>query len=83
VQRIKCKQLDLWQYQNLNTDLELLTGTKKNCKNWIGNGKLLTIHGHQPKADVDCLHVPKKWGGRGLMQLDEAYAVEITKLVDM
>jgi predicted short-subunit dehydrogenase-like oxidoreductase (DUF2520 family) len=31
--------------------------------------KLLTIHGqHHPKADVDRLHVPRKQGGRGLMQ---------------
>ena len=33
VQRIKLKQLDHWQYQDLDTVLELLTGTKKNCKN--------------------------------------------------
>ena len=33
VQRIKFKQLDHWQYQYLDTVLELLTGTKKNCKN--------------------------------------------------
>ena len=30
---IKFKQLDHWQYQYLDTVLELLTGTKKNCKN--------------------------------------------------
>ena len=33
LQRIKFKQLDHWQYQYLDTVLELLTGTKKNCKN--------------------------------------------------
>jgi hypothetical protein len=34
--------------------------------------KLLTIHGqHHPKADVDHLYVPRKRGGRGLMQLEE------------
>ena len=44
--------------------------------------KLLTIHGqHHPKADVERLNVPRKQGGRGLMQL-EAQAVEITKLVE-
>jgi len=44
--------------------------------------KLLTIHGqHRPKADVDRLYVPRKQGGRGLMQLEAAHAVEITKLV--
>ena len=41
--------------------------------------KLLTIHGqHHPKADVDRLYVPRKQGGRGLMQLEAAHAVEIT-----
>ena len=45
--------------------------------------KLLTIHGqHHPKADVDRLYVPRKQGGRGLMQLEAALAVEITKLVE-
>ena len=35
--------------------------------------KLLTIHGqHHPKADVDRLYVPRKQGGRGLMQLEAA-----------
>ena len=35
--------------------------------------KLLTTHGqHHPKADVDCLYVPRKQGGRGLMQLEAA-----------
>ena len=38
--------------------------------------KLLTIHGqHHPKADTDCLYVPRKEGGMRLMQLEEAYAV--------
>ena len=45
--------------------------------------KLLTIYGqHHPKADVDRLYVPRKQGGRGLMQLEAAYAVEITKLAE-
>jgi len=45
--------------------------------------KLLTIHGqHHPKADVDRLYVPRKQGGRGLMQLEAAHEVEITKLVE-
>ena len=45
--------------------------------------KILTIHGqHHPKADVDRLYVPRKQGGRGLMQLEATHAVEITKLVD-
>jgi len=63
--------------------LELVTGSKKNCKNWgRKTRKLLTIHGqHHPKGDVDRLYVPRKQGGGGLMQL-EAYTVEITKLVN-
>ena len=45
--------------------------------------KLLTIHGqHHPNADVDRLYVPRKQGGRGLMQLEAAHAVEITKLAE-
>jgi len=45
--------------------------------------KLLTIHGqHHPKADVDRLYVQRKQGGRGLMQLEAAHAVEMTKLVE-
>jgi len=36
----------------------------------------LLIHGqHRPKTDVDHLYVPRKEGGRGLMQSEEAYAV--------
>jgi hypothetical protein len=43
--------------------------------------KLLTIHEHHhPKADVDCLYVPRKWGRRGLMKLEEAYIVEVMKV---
>jgi len=45
--------------------------------------KLLTIHGqHHPKADIDHLYVPRKQGGRGQIQLEEAYRVEITKLAE-
>ena len=39
--------------------------------------KLLTISGQQ----ITC-YVPRKQGGRGLMQLEAAHAVEITKLVE-
>jgi len=45
--------------------------------------KLLTIHGqHHPKADVDRLYVPRKQGRKGLMQLEVAHAVGITKLAE-
>jgi hypothetical protein len=36
--------------------------------------KILTIHGqHHTKADIDRLYVPRKDGGRGLMQIEGAY----------
>jgi len=36
---------------------------------------IITIHGqHHRKADVDRLYVPRKQGGRGLMQLEAAHA---------
>ena len=45
--------------------------------------KLLTIHGqHHPRADVDHLYVPRQQGGRGLMQLKAAHAVEIIQLME-
>ena len=45
--------------------------------------KLLTIHGqHHSNADLDRLYVPRKQGGRGLMQLEAAYSLEITKLLE-
>ena len=45
--------------------------------------KLLTIHGqHHLKANVDRLYVPRKQGGRDLMHLEAAHAVEITKLAE-
>jgi hypothetical protein len=41
---------------------------------------MLTIHGqHHPKADIDHLQVPRKAGGRGLMQTG-AYITEVIKL---
>ena len=40
--------------------------------------KLLIIHGqHHPKTDVDHLYVPRKQGGRGLMQLEVSHEGEI------
>jgi hypothetical protein len=44
--------------------------------------KPLPIHGqHQTKADVDHWYVPRKQGRRGLMQLEAAHAVEITRKI--
>jgi len=45
--------------------------------------KLLTIHRqHHTKAVVDRFYVPRKQGRRGLMHLEAAHAVKITKLVE-
>jgi hypothetical protein len=44
---------------------------------------MLTIHGqHHPKADTDRLYVPRKEGGRGLMQVEGAYVAETVNLVE-
>jgi hypothetical protein len=38
---------------------------------------MLTIHPpHHPRADIDRLYVPRKEGGRGLMQVEGAYIAE-------
>ena len=73
--------MDHWQYQYnfgiINWHQEKLQKLDRKTR------ELLTIHGqHHPKADVDRLYVPRKQGGRGLMQLEAAHAVEITKLVE-
>jgi hypothetical protein len=44
--------------------------------------ELLNIHEQQhPNAYVHRLYVPRKQDGRGSMQLEEAYVIEITKLI--
>jgi len=43
--------------------------------------KLLTIHGqHHSNSEVDRLYVPRKQGGRDVMQLEAAHEGEFTKL---
>jgi len=37
---------------------------------------------HHTKADIDRLHVKRKEGGRGLMQIEEAYKAEIIKIAE-
>jgi hypothetical protein len=37
---------------------------------------------HHPKVEVDCLYVSRKYRGRGLMQLQEVYIIEITKVTE-
>jgi hypothetical protein len=45
--------------------------------------KMLTIHRqHHPRADTDHLYVPRKEGGRGLMQVEGAYIAETLNLVE-
>jgi hypothetical protein len=55
---------------------------KTNNMNWIPIGttqttsflsKLTTGSQHHPKADIDRIYVPRKDGGRGLMQIEGAY----------
>jgi hypothetical protein len=44
---------------------------------------MLTIRGqHRPRADIDRLYVPKKEGGRGLMQVEGAYIAETLNLME-
>jgi hypothetical protein len=45
--------------------------------------KMLTIHGqHHPRADTNRLYVPRKEGGRGLIQVEGAYIAENLNLVE-
>jgi hypothetical protein len=44
---------------------------------------MLTTHGqHHPRADIVHLYVPRKEGGRGLMQVEKAYTAETLNLVE-
>ena len=76
-------QLDHWQYQYLDKLLEFNWHQEELQKLDRKTRKLLTIHGqHHPNADVDGFYVPRKQGGRGLIQIEIAQAVEITKIVE-
>jgi hypothetical protein len=45
--------------------------------------KMLAIHGQlYPRSDIDRLYVPRKEGGRGLMQVEGAYIAETVNLVE-
>jgi hypothetical protein len=45
--------------------------------------KMLTIHGqHRSRADIYRLYVPRKEGGRGLMQVEGASIAETVNLVE-
>jgi hypothetical protein len=44
---------------------------------------MLTIYEqHHPGAGIDRLYVPRKEGGRGLMQVEGAYIAETLNLVE-
>jgi hypothetical protein len=44
---------------------------------------MLTINGqHHPRVDIYRLYVPRKEGGRGLMQVEGAYIAETVNLVE-
>jgi hypothetical protein len=43
----------------------------------------MLIHGqHHPRADINHLYVPRKEGGRGLIQVEGAYIAETLNLVE-
>jgi len=45
--------------------------------------KMLTMYKmHHPKADIDRLYVKRKEGGRGLVQVEAAYKVEIINIAE-
>jgi hypothetical protein len=45
--------------------------------------KMLKFHGqHYTKAETDCLYVPRKEGGKGLMQVEGVYTAETLNLVE-
>jgi hypothetical protein len=44
---------------------------------------VLTINGHHhPRADIDRLYVPRKEGGRGLMQVEGAHIAQTLSLME-
>ena len=56
--------------------LEIYSYNRQYCRCLNNNNN------NHPKADADRLYVPRKQGGRGLMQLEAAHAVEITNLAE-
>jgi len=66
MQRIKFKQLDHWQYQYLDTILELLTGTRRNAKTRLEN-KETTNHSWtaSPKGRCRSFVCSQKAGRKG------------------
>jgi hypothetical protein len=43
---------------------------------------MITTHGKHHPADTDCLYVPRKEGGRGLMQVEGVHTAETVNLVE-
>jgi len=80
---MRFKQLDHWQYQYLNIVLELLTGVKQNCKNWIGKGgNCWSSMDSITQRQTQITGVFPENRGRGLMHLEDAHIVEITKMLE-
>jgi hypothetical protein len=45
--------------------------------------KILTMHKmHHPKVDIDRLHVKRKGGGRGLLQIETTYKAETINIAE-
>jgi hypothetical protein len=45
--------------------------------------KMLTVYKmHHPKADIDRLYVKRKEGGRGLVEVEESYKIEIINIAE-
>jgi len=81
--RIKFKQLDHWQYQYFDTVLEFLTGTRKKCQSGQENEETANHPWTAlPKGKHRSLVCSQKTGRKGPDELEEAYTVEIMKLVE-
>jgi len=83
VQRITFKQLGHWLAPVLRYGFVIVNWHQEKLQKLDQKTrKLLTIYGqHHSKAYVDRLYVPSKQGRKGLMHLEAAHAIEITKLV--
>jgi hypothetical protein len=61
----------------INWHQEEIQGLDRNTR------KILTIYAHcHRRADSGCLYVPRKEGGRGLIQIEGAYIAEVVKLME-
>jgi hypothetical protein len=77
VQRIKYKQIGALAVPVLRYSFGIINWHQEELRKLDRKTrKLPTIHGQlHPKADIDRLYVSRKYGGRGLMQLEEALII--------